>query len=138
MREILVRGPDAHLLHTFVGRGDACGGSECIVGFQLGHGPHGDPHGGQGVLEWMKLREQGRLDALTSLVAGPEPVAEGLDDVVGRHAQVRGSLFDHLQDAVEHADDRAKRRIFALVEAAQPVEVTEQLVRAIDEVNDHG
>jgi len=78
------------------------------------------------------------LDALRRLVTGPEAVAEGLDDVVGRHAQVRGSFFDHLQNAVEHADDRAKGRILALIEAAQPVEVTEQLVRAIDEVNDHG
>src|SRR5256886_4729351 len=42
------------------------------------------------------FRSQGGLDPLPRLVPGPEGVAEGLDDVVGRHAEVRSSLLDHL------------------------------------------
>ena len=72
------------------------------------------------------------------LVAGPETVPEGLDDVVGRHAEVRRPVLDHLQDGMQHADHGSEGRGPALVEAAQAVEVAEQLVGAIQQVNDHG
>jgi hypothetical protein len=40
-------------------------------------------------------------------------------------------------DRAQHAEHAALRRIDALREAAQAVEVAEQLVRAVDEVHDH-
>ena len=48
-----------------------------------------------------------------------------------------GALLDHLQHAVEHADHGAIRPVGAFGEAAQAVEMPEELVRAVDEVNDH-
>ena len=78
-----------------------------------------------------------RLDALAGLVARPQVVAERLDDVIGGDADVRGALLDHLQHRVQHADHRAERPVLALVEAPQAVEVTEQLVRPVDEMDDH-
>src|SRR5206468_3614281 len=47
-------------------------------------------------------------------------------------------LLDHLQHGMQHAAYRAKGPVVAPVEAAQTVELAEQLVRAIDEMNDHG
>ena len=84
----------------------------------------------------MELREQRRLDAVAGLVAGPHAVAKRLDDVIGRDADVRCSLLDHLQQRLEHADHAAEGRILPLAEAAQAVEVTEQLVRAVHDVDD--
>jgi hypothetical protein len=43
-----------------------------------------------------------------------------------------------LQNRIENSDDGAERAVFALVETAQSVEVTEQLIRSIDEMDDHG
>src|SRR6266480_5654838 len=43
--QILVRCPDADLLHALIGRGDARGGGERVVGLELDHGPHHDAHG---------------------------------------------------------------------------------------------
>src|SRR5436190_134500 len=86
----------------------------------------------------MELRPQSGVDALSGLVAGPELIAEGFDDVIGRHADVRGSPLDRLQHRPEHPGHGAERRVLALVEAAETVEVTEELVGAVDEMNDHG
>ena len=55
--------------------------------------------------------------------------------MVGRDADVRGALLDHLQHGVQHAHDRAERSVDSLVETARAVEVPEQLVRAVDEMN---
>ena len=85
----------------------------------------------------MELREQCGVDAVSGLVAAPEAVAEGLDDVVRRDADMGRPFLDHLQDGVQHADDRAERPIRAAVDAAEAVEVAEQFVRAVDEMNDH-
>jgi hypothetical protein len=41
----------------------------------------------------------------------------------------------HLESCLQHADDRAVGAVFAFVEPAQAVEVTEELVSAIDEMN---
>ncbi len=84
----------------------------------------------------MKLREQRRFHAGARLVARPERVAERLDDVIGCDADVRRSGLDHLQNRIEHADHRAEGLILAFVEAAQAVKVAEQLVRAVDQMND--
>ena len=60
-------------------------------------------------LQRVELREQRRLDAVAGLVAGPEVVAKRLDDVIGRDADVRRALLDHLQHRLQHAD-HARRR----------------------------
>lgn len=85
----------------------------------------------------MELSKQRGLDAFAGLVAGPQLVAERLDDMIGGDAQVRGAALDGLEHGVEDAEHGAERRILALVEAAQAVEMTEELVSAVDEVNDH-
>ena len=54
------------------------------------------------------------------------------------NAQVRRAFLDHLQDGVEHTDDGAEWPIFVLGEATQAIEVAENLVRTVDEMNDHG
>ena len=83
-------------------------------------------------------RSKRRIDAVAGFVAGPQLVAKRFDDVIGRDADVRGAFLDHLQHRMQHAIDRAQRPVLALVEAAQAVEMTEQLVGAVDEMNDHG
>ena len=135
LREILVGRPDADLLHPLILRGEVRRGGQRIVRLELDHRPDGDAHRGERLLQRMKLRQQRRLDALAGLVAGPQAVAERLDDVVGRDADVRLAALDHLQHRLQHADHRAERPILALVESAQAVEVAEQLVRAVDQMN---
>ena len=90
-----------------------------------------------GLLERMKLRPQRRIDAVAGLVAGPELVTERLDDMVGGNAKMRGALLDHLQDGVEHARDGREGLVLSLVESAQAIEMAEELVGAVDEMNDH-
>ena len=114
------------------------GRSERIVGFELDHRPDDDAHRGQRLLERMELREQRALDAVAGLVSRPKPIAKRLDHVIGGDADVSVAALDHLEHALQHADDRAVRAIHAFVETAQAVEVTEELVSAVDEVNDHG
>jgi len=80
----------------------------------------------------MELRPKRGLDALAGLVARPEAIAERLDDVIGGDADVRGAALDHLQHRVQHAGHGAVGFVFALVEPPQAIEVTEQLVRAVD------
>jgi hypothetical protein len=84
----------------------------------------------------IELRPERALDPLPRLVAGPEIVAERFDDVIGRHADVRRAGLEHLRDGVQHAGDGAERRI-ALAETADAVEVAKELVRAVDQMNDH-
>ena len=57
--------------------------------------------------------------------------------MIGRNADVRGSLLQHLEHGLQHAGHRAERAVLPLVEAAQAVEVPEELVRPVDDVNDH-
>src|SRR6202035_3556055 len=57
--------------------------------------------------------------------------ADGGDTEIG----VAG--LDHLEHGLQHADDSAVRAVHSFVEPAQPVEVTEELVGAVDEVNNH-
>jgi hypothetical protein len=46
-------------------------------------------------------------------------------------------VVDHLEHGLQHADDGAIGAVHAFVESAQSVEMTEELVGAVDEVNDH-
>ena len=80
---------------------------------------------------------QGGIDALAGLVARPEVVAERLDHVVGRDADVRRAALDHLEHGVQHAGCRAERLAVALAAAPPAVEVAEQLVGAVEQVDDH-
>jgi hypothetical protein len=57
--------------------------------------------------------------------------------VIGRYTNVSRSVLDHLQDRMQDADHGSQRAILALVEAAEAIEVAEQLVRAVYEMNDH-
>ena len=57
--------------------------------------------------------------------------------MVGRHTDVRGSLFRHLQDRMQHADDGGEGLVLTLIGPALAVELAEQLVCAVDEMNDH-
>jgi hypothetical protein len=84
----------------------------------------------------MELREQRRIDAFAGLVAGPLVIAERFDHVVGGDAQVRRACLEHREHGVEHSG-RGTHRLVPAGGAAQPEEVAEQLVRAIDQVNDH-
>ena len=49
----------------------------------------------------------------------------------------RVAVLDHLENGLQHADDRAVGAVFAFGEPAQAVEVTEELVGTVDEVNNH-
>ena len=80
--------------------------------------------------------QQRRLDALASLVAGPEVVAERLDHVVGRDADVGRACSIICSTVCSTPTTAPKRRVLALVEAALAVEVAEQLVGAVDEMDD--
>ena len=42
-----------------------------------------------------------------------------------------------MEHGLQHADDRAVRAVLAFGEPAQPVEVTEEFVGAVDEVRNH-
>jgi hypothetical protein len=137
LREVLVGRPDAGLLDRVVGVGEVRRRGERVVGLELDHRPDDDPHRRERLLERMELRKQRRLDPGRRLVAGPEIVAERLDHVVGGDADVGLAALDDLEHRLQDADDRAQGPVGALGEAAQPVEVAEQLVRSVDEVDDH-
>ena len=98
-----------------------------------------DAHRDQRLLERMELRAQRRLDAGAGLVARPELVAERLDDVIGRDADVRRAALDHLAAPYCSTPTTAPNgRSLPLLNAAQAVEVAEELVGAVDEVDEHG
>jgi len=81
---------------------------QCVVGFELDHRPCDDAHRHERCLQRMKLRPQRALDSGAGFVAGPELVAERLDDVIGGNADVRRAPFQHLRDRAENSDDRAE------------------------------
>ena len=57
--------------------------------------------------------------------------------MIGGHTNVSRSTLDHLQDRMEHTDGGAERAIFALGKATKTIKMPEQLVGAVDEMNDH-
>ena len=46
-------------------------------------------------------------------------------------------MVDHLENGLQYANDRAVGAIHAFVEPAQPVEVTEEFVRAVNQMHYH-
>ena len=62
-----------------------------------------DPEGLECLLERRELGPQYGVDTLARLVAGPHVVAEGLDHVVGGHADVGGAVAEHGHHRGEHA-----------------------------------
>ena len=137
LREVLVRRPDADLLHVVVGRGDPRRRRQRVVGLELDHGPDGDAHVHERLLQRNELGAQRGIHAGPGLVAGPEVVAEGLDHVIGRDADVRRAALDQLQHGVQHPRGGAESLAVLPASAAATVEVAEQLIGAVDEVNDH-
>ena len=57
--------------------------------------------------------------------------------MIGRDTEMRRARFEHLHNGAQHTDHSPVRRILALGEATQAIEMSKQLVRAVDEVNDH-
>src|SRR5947208_2400540 len=113
------------------------GGGEGVVRFEVDHRPYGHPEGAQRVLEQRELRQQLRLDARARLVAGPHVVAERLDDVVRRHADMRRALLEQRERRAEHAPHGVDLDAVAVEMAGQREVVPEQLVGSVDEVDLH-
>jgi hypothetical protein len=57
--------------------------------------------------------------------------------MIGGYTDVSRPRLDHLQDGIHHTDHGAEGRIVPLPEASDAVEVPEQLVGAVEEMNDH-
>ena len=64
-------------------------GGQRIVGLELDHRPDHETRRLQRLFEQRELRQERRIDSGAGLVAAPQPVAERLDDVIGRDADVR-------------------------------------------------
>jgi hypothetical protein len=110
-------------------------GGERVVGLELDHRPVATPIATSASSSgWNCAQSAARCPPRSC--SRPEVVAERLDHVIGRDADVRRALLDHLEHRLQHADHRAERPV-ALGEAAQAVEVAEQLVGAVDQVDDH-
>ena len=86
----------------------------------------------------MELGPERGLDAVAGLVVGIEVIPKRLDDVIGRDAHVRRAGFEELQHGAEHPRHRGVGRVLPLGAATDAVEVAEQLVGAVDQVDDHG
>jgi hypothetical protein len=87
----------ATLLHLLVLRRDMRGRSKRIIGLELDHRPHCDSHGGNGIFQRVKLREQSGLHAVPGLVPAPELIAERLNDVVRGDPDMGRASLNHLQ-----------------------------------------
>src|SRR5262249_35509428 len=138
LRQILVRRAHDDLLDTAVALGHRGRRGERVVGLQLDHGPDNHAERSQRIFHRLELREQQRIDSLAGLVPGPERVPEGLDDVIGGDAHVRGAALEHAEDRPDDPAHRSELRWRAPVEGRRGrEEVAEQLVRAVEQVDDH-
>ena len=81
--------------------------------------------------------KQIRIDAGGGLVARPHPVAERLDDVIGRHPDVGRAAVDQPQDRGDHAAHGADFPPVRVARRRDRVEMAEQLVGPVDEVDVH-
>jgi hypothetical protein len=133
LAEVLVRRADDHAVHAVVRGRDLGRRGERVVGLLLDHRPHREPGRPQRVLDLGELRLQRRVDPGAGLVAGPQVVAERLDDVVRGDADVGGALLEEHQAG---ADDPSGGAV-PLVLVGRGEVVAEQLVGAVDEVDVH-
>src|SRR5664279_4399263 len=82
-------------------------------------------------------RSSGSTPAL-DLYVGHHVVAEGLDDVIGRHADVRRAILEEREDRLHHT---ARRTDLDTVAVAMPrarrVILAKDLISSVDEMNDH-
>ena len=136
LREIFVGRADDHAVHPRIpGRRRGRGGQR-VVRLELHHRPDDNPHRGERLFEERELRQEIRIDARARLVARPQRVAERFDDVVGRHADVRGAAaIDHAEHRGEDAAHRAHFRAVSLLRRRHRVVVPEELVGAVDQVH---
>ncbi len=118
-------------------RGHERGGGQRIIGLEFHHGPHDEAERFQRVLQRLELREQERIDTLSRLVARPASIAPRFDDVIGGDAHVGGPTFEGADHRLDDAAHCPKVSPTTAVRGARRVEVTEQLVRPVDQVHDH-
>ena len=137
LREVLVGRADDHAFDARIGGRGRGRGGERVVGFEFDHRPHDDPLGRERLFEQRKLREQRGFDALAGFVAGPESVAERLDDVIGRDADVRRAVAHQAAHRGEDAAHGRDLAAFGVARRRQREEVAKQFVGAVDEVNVH-
>ena len=137
LRQILVGRADEHAIHARIRRGRRRGSRQRVVSLELHHRPHRDAQRRQHLLEQRKLREQVGLDAVARLVAGPELIAERLDDVIGRDPDVGGADRHHAEQRCQHAADRSDFPAVAITCRRDGIVMPEELVRAVDEMNVH-
>ena len=57
--------------------------------------------------------------------------------MIGGDTEIGVAGLDHLEHGLQHADDSPVRAVHSFVEPAQPVEMTEQFVRAVNKMNYH-
>ena len=85
----------------------------------------------------MELLEEYRVDPFPGLVAVPQRVAERFDDVVGGNTQMVNALLEHRQDRPNHATDGADLVAVGGRHRGDRIEMTEQLVGAVQEEDVH-
>jgi hypothetical protein len=95
LRQILVRRAHDDLVDARIGRRHGRRRGQRIIGLELDHGPDDHAERAQRILQRLELGVQQRVHLLARLVARPERVAKRFDDVIGSHAQMRGSAFEH-------------------------------------------
>jgi len=87
------------------------------------------------LLEQRELCQQIRLDAFGGLVAWPQLVAKGFNDVIGRHRHVCGPALHHPQHRREHAADGSHFATVLIPRGWQCVVVPKQFVGTVHQIN---
>ena len=119
-------------------RATAAADSEGVVRLELDHRPDPHPERLECFLQQGELGPELGRHVGTSLVAGPQVVAERLDDVVGRHPDVGDTLGQERGHRRDHtAGGRHLRAVGG--HAGRPAEeLAEELVGAVDQIDLHG
>jgi hypothetical protein len=138
LRQVLVRRAHDDLVDTPVALGHRRRRGQRVVGLELDHRPDDHAERPQRVFQRLELRAKQRIDPLAGLVAGPERIAKGLDDVIGGHAHMRGPALEHAKDRSDDPAHRSQLRRRAPVEGRRRrEEIAEQLVGPVDQMDDH-
>ena len=137
LRQILVGRADDHALDRRIRRGLLRRGRQRIVRFPLHHRPDRHAERRAARPRAAETARAGPARCRRRSCSRPQPVAERLDDVIGRHRDVRGAAGDHAQHRREHASHRADLHAVRVTRRRHRIVVPEQLVRAVDQVNVH-